>query len=606
MKRANSLRRMFGDGLMILLVSAMPGVAPAIAAPMPATVGVVVTPSSVLRAANASVQFSATVSGSTNHGVAWLVNGVTGGAPSIGTISTTGLYVAPADIATPIDVSVAAVAAAAPLATGTAAVHVTASTWSGPTYHVATSGNDANNGSTATPWRTIQHAVGVVPPGGTVLVHGGVYREIVTIARSGNATAGYITVASAPGELATLDGTGLPIGNGGQQGLFTLFNVNYVRVLGFQIRNYSTNKASEVPAGIFAYGFGDHIQIRNNHIHNISTTVKTSAGNAFGMAIYGTTGVPISNLIVDGNELDHLVTGYSESLSVNGNVRNWQVTHNRVHDNNNIGIVAIGFEQTAPTVSLDQARDGWIAGNVVYNITSLTNPAYAGEASAGGIYVDGGTRITIERNTIDHADLGIELASEHLTRTTSFVTARNNLVWENRVAGISIGGYAAGVGGTDHCTIVNNTLYGNDTSQSGTGEFQIQFHAINNVFANNILYSNKQGLLVNSFVASSASPAVLDRNLYYTSSGLSGAEWIWNGNSLTTFASFKAASHGEANGLFASPGFIGTTPLDMHLATGSPAIDSGNNLGLAIEGVRDYDGNARIIGVGIDRGAYER
>ena len=570
-------------------------------------VGVAVTPASASRLANGSVQFAAMVSGSTNAKVAWLVNGVPGGAPSIGTISTAGLYVAPADVAKPITVKVAAVASADPLATGTASVGVAASTWSGPIYHVATTGNDANNGSAATPWRTIQHAVGVVPAGGTVLVHGGVYREAVTITRSGNPTAGYITVASVPGQTATLDGTGLAIANG-KQGLFTLFNTSYVRVIGFEVRNYRTSKASEVPMGIFVYGLGNHVELRNNHIHDIVTTVATSAGDAFGLAIYGTTASPINNLIVDGNELDHLVTGYSESLSVNGNVLNWQVTNNKVHDNNNIGIVAIGFEQTAPTASVDQARDGWIAGNLVYNITSKNNPAYNGESSAGGIYVDGGTRITIERNRVHHTDLGIELASEHLSRTTSYVTARNNLVMFSNVTGISIGGYAAAVGGTDHCTVANNTLYGNDTSQSGTGEFQIQFHATGNIFKNNIVYANAQGLLVNSFVNTTTAPAVLDRNLYYTVNGLSAAEWIWNNNSITTLAAFRTASHGEANGLLANPTFASTTAqnLDMHLATGSPGIDSGSNLGLAIEGSWNFDGTARIAGGAIDRGAFER
>jgi hypothetical protein len=49
-----------------------------------------------------------------------------------------------------------------------------------------------------------------------------------------------------------------------------------------------------------------------------------------------------------------------------------------------------------------------------------------------------------------------------------------------------------------------------------------------------------------------------------------------------------------------------TGDLDLHLATGSPGINSGFNLGLAIEGLYDLDGNPRVAGAGIDRGAYER
>jgi hypothetical protein len=69
------------------------------------------------------------------------------------------------------------------------------------------------------------------------------------------------------------------------------------------------------------------------------------------------------------------------------------------------------------------------------------------------------------------------------SNATSFLTA----------CGISIGGYASNVGGTDHCTIVNNTLYANDTNNTGSGEFQAQYYATNNIFENNIVYATSQG-----------------------------------------------------------------------------------------------------------------
>src|SRR6202044_3901179 len=116
------------------------------------------------------------------------------------------------------------------------------------------------------------------------------------------------------------------------------------------------------------------------------------------------------------------------------------VTSNLIHDNNNIGIDSIGFEKVAPSPAYDQARNGEIRGNVVYNITSYGNPDYGKQYGADGIYVDGGTMITIEQNTVTATDLGIELASEHLNHVTSYVTARNNLVYANNSVGISIGG----------------------------------------------------------------------------------------------------------------------------------------------------------------------
>ncbi len=46
--------------------------------------------------------------------------------------------------------------------------------WAG-TYYVSTSGNDANVGSQASPWRTQQHALNVMQPGDTTLVQPGIY-----------------------------------------------------------------------------------------------------------------------------------------------------------------------------------------------------------------------------------------------------------------------------------------------------------------------------------------------------------------------------------------------------------------------------------------------
>src|SRR5438132_4738715 len=40
-------------------------------------------------------QFKATVSGTTNTGITWLVDGIVGGSSTVGTISTSGLYTPP-------------------------------------------------------------------------------------------------------------------------------------------------------------------------------------------------------------------------------------------------------------------------------------------------------------------------------------------------------------------------------------------------------------------------------------------------------------------------------------------------------------------------------
>ena len=197
----------------------------------------------------------------------------------------------------------------------------------------------------------------------------------------------------------------------------------------------------------------------------------------------------------------------------------------------------------------DRARDGLIAENTVYKITSYGNPAYGNQYAADGIYVDGGTRIVIERNRIYQVDLGIEMASEHSGKTTDHIIARNNLVYFGNSAGISIGGYASGVGGSDSITIVNNSLLYNDRKNTGSGEFQIQFHATNNVFKNNIAYATKQGLLINNFTKSEPDPADVDFNVFNSSVGTANATFIWNGKTYTGFTAYR-------NGTSERPRFV--------------------------------------------------
>jgi len=61
----------------------------------PPQFSITVSPSSVNVAAEASQQFSATVTGSSNTAVTWQVNGVSGGNATVGTVTDTGLYTAP-------------------------------------------------------------------------------------------------------------------------------------------------------------------------------------------------------------------------------------------------------------------------------------------------------------------------------------------------------------------------------------------------------------------------------------------------------------------------------------------------------------------------------
>jgi len=482
---------------------------------------------------------------------------------------------------------------------------------SNSSFYVATTGDDSNPGTETAPWRTVQHAADTVRAGSTVNVRGGVYEELVNIKTSGNATDGYITFRSYPGETAVLD-AGHIVPNG-RSGILTIHDKSYVRIEGFEIRNFRTAEHRLTPLGISIMGAGSHIELLKNNVHHIEQTFNGRDGpghgaNGFGIAVYGTDAkTPISELVIDGNEVHHLQTGSSESLVVNGNVINFRITHNVVHDNNNIGIDVIGFERTAPDPAVDQARDGVVSGNLVYNITSKGNPAYGDDVNSDGIYVDGGTRILIEQNVMHDVDFGIELASEHKDRATSYITARNNLIYHCHTAGVSIGGYAPERGHTDHSTVVNNTLYENDTSDTGSGEFQMQWNMADDIFENNIVYAGPRCLITlnRSQVEKNQSPVTIDHNVYYCASGANASTWKESAATVTGFDQYVQATGNDRHSRFLDPHFVDPGTNDFHLRSDSPAIAAGTTDGVPV-GELDLEGAPRVKSGNIDIGSYQR
>ena len=87
-------------------------------APTPFTV--TVAPSTATVVVGALQQYTATVTGNSNTGVNWFVNGAAGGNSTVGTISTTGLFQAPAAVPSPATVTITAVSQVDNTTTGTA------------------------------------------------------------------------------------------------------------------------------------------------------------------------------------------------------------------------------------------------------------------------------------------------------------------------------------------------------------------------------------------------------------------------------------------------------------------------------------------------------
>ena len=74
-------------------------------------------------------------------------------------------------------------------------------------FQVAINGNDANAGTSAAPFRTIQHAADLAQPGDVITVHQGVYRERISPPRGGESDTKRIVYQAAPGEKVEIKGS---------------------------------------------------------------------------------------------------------------------------------------------------------------------------------------------------------------------------------------------------------------------------------------------------------------------------------------------------------------------------------------------------------------
>jgi cysteine-rich repeat protein len=451
---------------------------------------------------------------------------------------------------------------------------------------------------------TIQAALDVAVAGDVVEVENGTYNEKVTFSASG--TVGLpITLQAKSGHSPIIDGTGISVA--GLAGLVYIEDQSFIEISGFEIRNFFGTGPADFPAGIWLRGQSGNVEIRNNTVHSIENSGCGNCG-AHGIAVYGTSGAgSIHDLVIDGNVVRDCILGWSEAMVLNGNVEDFVVSNNTVHDNNNIGIDMIGFENECSGCAdgLDRARDGLVVGNLVYNIDSQGNPAYGSDRSADGIYVDGGTRITIERNIVHDVNIGIELASEHQGKDTSEITVRNNFVYDCHTTGFAMGGYNTNRGSTEDCVVVNNTFYHNDSDATGSGEMLIQYDTRNNILKNNILVAGPQNVFISNDYSANTGNTV-DSNIYFSSGGANSSEWSWKGNYYTGYADWLANTGNDVGSQFTNPKLVAAGTGDLHLQATSPALNSGETLSPTLIGSLDIDGDDRVNGAAVDIGADER
>lgn len=475
----------------------------------------------------------------------------------------------------------------------------------GRTYYVdATLGSDSNDGSVGAPWKTAAKVnASTFSPGDTVRFKAGeVWRETLLFPSSGS-----------PGRPITIGkyGTGAnPVFNGAD----VLVNANFTNNSG------ATYQISHTAQDDFAAVWESGVKlIRTSSLATCQATAGSSYYNATTKVIYVHSAAgdpnPATNGLVyeaskrgrvlDDNTKSWLIWEYLEIRQGWSNLSAHIILgdHNIVrrcayYECANHSLSFYGGYNLGEYCTSDNNAGGAFLfysptsqGNLFRNL-SVTRSALTSTEGGPAVQTHGGAGSSavniVEDSVFDSsctapnntaaiavtADLGTRICARR-----NYIKGKWIYAFRTNVGGAGsqfLGNCINGTNITGRCVLLNNgatgvEVYGNTYFTTGTAEFIELTSAASATMKNNIVVVSASAF----YVATDVTGLVADNNLYYGSTRGSP----FNTNSGTkTLAQWKALGF-DANGVVADPLLTNAAAGDFSLQAGSPANDTGANLG---------------------------
>lgn len=270
-------------------------------------------------------------------------------------------------------------------------------------YYVSTSGNDNNDGSQSSPWRTISAAGNRVGPGSIVHVAPGTYAEAPYITVSGQANARICFISDVRWGAKI---TGTAAENYGIAVMGDYFDVD-----GFDVTDIN-------PSGhLGIISQGSYNQILGNRVHDVAPI-----GGADGL---GGAGIMIGDVTKhDNNVLQNVIYNIG-----NFNV-NWTSIHN-IYYENKYGLIAnnISFRSQGCGIQLwHNAGHLIIANNTIFNnqLCGILIGANDTPVRAVDDY-----NLTVNNIVVYNGSLGAHYGIVEVGHTGTHNQYLNNLVWNN-------------------------------------------------------------------------------------------------------------------------------------------------------------------------------
>lgn len=461
----------------------------------------------------------------------------------------------------------------------------------GKLIHVhGSTGSDSppNTGGQADPFKTIQHAVDVMVPGDTVLVHAGSYAPF-SVRKSGTPQKP-LTIKAAgdgPPTLVATHRTAILVGDANVPPQLTVTDI--------VISGFHTSGGGTFWGQIGILG-GRRVTVRDNVV---TGTLATLSGDDMGITAYDA-----QEFIIENNTISEVlmfgiyVDGCNSPAASPAIIRGNTVSH-------------CGHGVWAQSQDDGSDIDLWKSSNIVVEANTTTTSA------GNGILAEHCSGIVYRNNLVyDNAWAGIWANSSDSVIEGNVAIGNNSCIWLNDPTlgnyeirrnlcvrnnkpsphgnmGPTLSVFASG----PNVRVYHNVLYANgEASNLARGGIGVgQWGNVGNVTVRNNILVDDLGPELRSTAQGISAGLVVDHNLVRSSSSTLIS---WGGTSYATLSAWQSATGQGAGSLGASPLWVSPdapnrADLDFHLSATSPAINAGVDVGLPYQGAAP------------DLGAYE-
>ena len=401
-------------------------------------------------------------------------------------------------------------------------------------YYVSPTGSDSAAGTSAAPFATLSKANSAAGAGDTIWVHGGTYyiTSQLTLSKSGTSDTNRTKIWAVAGEKPLLDISRYNTTNTAADVPAVLVTGSWMHLRGLEIAN----------AKVGASGDHSYSLLRTKNASN-NTFELLDLHGGFGPGLFIDTGNG-GNLILNCDSYDNYDVNGSQGDGQNGDG------------------FGVHYQTSGPSTVIRGCR-AWNDSDDGYDFISQEVP----------VTIEDSFAISNGRGSGGNGN-GFKIGS---SQTGIRHIVRNNVAWKNKAAGF----YA------NHST-GGNTWYNNTSYMNGSAQY--------NMLASSF---DSSGNVTGTITLSGSKAHIMRNNIGFPNknTNMGGVDTMfntWDLNITEASTDFASTADTGCTGPREADGSMPAACTFMHLKAGSPLIDKGTNVGLAVRRQRARPRRVRV------------